>query len=81
MPKEICLSWIFRAHEFTNHCFLFPKGEFLRTHRVGPFGLSVSLFLGLLVLDFYHSTNRDLYLVGQKELDFLFNVEGLKYIS
>ena len=43
---------------------LFPKGEFLRTHRVGPLGLSGSLFLGLLVLDFYHPTNRGLYLVG-----------------
>ena len=41
--------------------FLFPKGEFLRTHRVGPLGLSGSLFLILLVLDFYHPTNRDLY--------------------
>ena len=42
----------------------FPKGEFLGTHRVGPLGLSGSLFFGLLVLDFYHPTNRDLYLVG-----------------
>ena len=31
---------------------------------VGPHGLSGSLFLGLLVLDFYHPTNGDLYLVG-----------------
>ena len=31
---------------------------------MGPLGLSGSLFLGLLVLDFYHPTNRDLYLVG-----------------
>ena len=30
---------------------------------MGPLGLSGSLFLGLLVLDFYHPTNRDLYLV------------------
>ena len=27
-------------------------------------GLSCSLFLGLLVFDFYQPTNRDLYLVG-----------------
>ena len=31
---------------------------------VGPLGLSGSLFFGLLVFDFYHPTNRDLYLVG-----------------
>ena len=31
---------------------------------MGPLGLSGSLFLGLLVFDFYHPTNRDLYLVG-----------------
>ena len=42
---------------------LFPKGECLSTHRVGPFGLNGFLFLGLLVLDFYPPTNRDLYLV------------------
>ena len=30
---------------------------------MGPFGLNGFLFLGLLVLDFYHPTNRDLYLV------------------
>ena len=30
---------------------------------MGPLGLSGSLFLGLLVLDFYRPTNRDLYLV------------------
>ena len=30
---------------------------------LGPLGLSGSLFLGLLVLDFYHPKNRDLYLV------------------
>ena len=41
----------------------FPKGEFLGTHRVGPLGLSGSLFLSLLVLNFDHPTNRDLYLV------------------
>ena len=52
------------------HCYcvkvlksLFLKREFLITHRVGPLGLSGSLFLVLLVLDFYHPTNRDLYLV------------------
>ena len=28
---------------------LFPKGEFLRTHRVGPLGLSGSLHLGLFL--------------------------------
>ena len=27
-------------------------------------GLSYSLFLGLLVFDFYHPTNRDHYFVG-----------------
>ena len=27
---------------------LFPKGEFLRTHRVGPLGLNGFLHLGLL---------------------------------
>ena len=37
----------------------------LRTHRVGYLGLSGSLFLGLLVLDFDHPTNRGLYLVGR----------------
>ena len=31
---------------------------------MGPLGLSGSLFHGLLVLDFYHPTNGDLYLVG-----------------
>ena len=31
---------------------------------MGPLGLSGSLFLGLLVFDFYHPTNRDLYLVA-----------------
>ena len=31
---------------------------------MGPLGLSGSLFLGLLVMDFYHPTNRDVYLVG-----------------
>ena len=31
---------------------------------VGPLSLSGSLFLGLLVFDFYHPTNGDLYLVG-----------------
>ena len=31
---------------------------------VGPLGLSGSLFFGLLVFDFYHPTNRDLYLGG-----------------
>ena len=31
---------------------------------VGLLGLSGSLFLGLLVFDFYQPTNRDLYLVG-----------------
>ena len=30
---------------------------------MGPLGLSGSLFFVLLVLDFYHPTNRDLYLV------------------
>ena len=28
-----------------------------------PLGLSGSIFLGLLILYFYHFTNRDLYLV------------------
>ena len=31
---------------------------------MGPLGLSGSLFLDLFVFDFYHPTNRDLYLVG-----------------
>ena len=31
---------------------------------MGPLGLSGSLFFGLLVFDFYHPTNRDLYMVG-----------------
>ena len=31
---------------------------------MGPLSLSGSLFLGLLVFDFYHPKNRDLYLVG-----------------
>ena len=31
---------------------------------MGPLGLSGSLFLGLLVFDLYHPTNRDLYLVA-----------------
>ena len=31
---------------------------------MGPLGLSGSLFLGLLVLDFYYPTNRDVYLEG-----------------
>ena len=44
--------------------YLFPKREFLRTHRVGPLGLSGFLFPGLLVLYFYHLTNRDIYLVS-----------------
>ena len=38
---------------------LFPQRSSLSI--VGPFGLSGSLFLGLLVFDFYHPTNRDLY--------------------
>ena len=32
---------------------LIPKGEFLRTHRVGPLGLSGFLHLGLL-FGFFH---------------------------
>ena len=43
---------------------LFPKGEFSFHCAVGPLGLSGSLFLSLLVFDFYQPTNRDLYLVG-----------------
>ena len=31
---------------------------------MGPLSLSGSLFLGLLILDVYHPTNGDLYLVG-----------------
>ena len=31
---------------------------------MGPLSLSGSLFLGLLVFDFYHPTNGDLDLVG-----------------
>ena len=31
---------------------------------MGPLGLSGSLFLGLMVFDFYHLTNCDHYLVG-----------------
>ena len=38
---------------------------------MGPLGLSGSLFLGLLVLDFYHPTNRDLYLVREGGGDIL----------
>ena len=45
------------------YLYLFPNGEFLRTYRVVPLSLSGSLFLVLLVLDFYQPTNRDLYLV------------------
>ena len=30
---------------------------------MGPLGLSGSLILGVFVFDFYHPTNRDLYLV------------------
>ena len=44
--------------------WLFPKGEFLRTHRVGPIGLSGSLSLSLLVVNFDQPTNRVTYLVG-----------------
>ena len=33
--------------------YLFPKGEFLRTHRVGPLGLNGFLHLGLL-FGFFH---------------------------
>ena len=43
---------------------------------MGPVGLSGTLFLGLLVFDFYHHTNRDRYLVGRivaKTLDFKYN--------
>ena len=32
---------------------------------MGPLGLSGLLFLGLLAFDFYHPTNRDLYLLGE----------------
>ena len=42
--------------------FYSPKKSYLSI--VGPLGLSGSLFLGLLVFDFYQPTNRDLYLVG-----------------
>ena len=35
------------------HTYLFPKGEFLRTHRVGPLGLNGFLHLGLL-FGFFH---------------------------
>ena len=34
-------------------CMLFPKGEFLRTHCVGPIGLNGFLHLGLL-FGFFH---------------------------
>ena len=40
-----------------------PKESALALSIVGPLGLSGSLFLGLLVFDFYPPTNRDLYLV------------------
>ena len=40
--------------------FLFPKKEFTLNCESGLRG---SLFLGLLVLDFDHPTNRGLYLV------------------
>ena len=52
-------------------CFIAPIGSRKVIHFyspmesslsiVGSLGLSGSLFLGLLVLDFYHPTNRDLY--------------------
>ena len=43
----------------TQQSFYSPKESSLSI--VGPLGLSGSLFLGLLVFDFYHPTNRDLY--------------------
>ena len=43
----------------TQQSFYSPKESSLSI--VGPLGLSGSLFLGLLVLDFYHPTNRHLY--------------------
>ena len=46
-------------YERTIILFYSPKESSLSI--VGPLGLSGSLFLGLLVLDFYHPTNRTLY--------------------
>ena len=51
--------WVSQMEWYT----LFPKGEFLRTHRVGPLGFSYSLHLGLF-LKFSPPTNRAVYLVG-----------------
>ena len=42
---------------------LSPKGEFLRTHRVGPLALSDSLSL-ILSVNFHPHTNRAGYFVG-----------------
>ena len=44
-------TFFLKAVEF--YVCLFPKGEFLRTHRVGPFGLNGFLHLGLLFGFFY----------------------------
>ena len=41
-----------------------PKESSLRTHRVGPIGLSGSLSLSLLVVNFDQPTNRATYLVS-----------------
>ena len=37
----------------SNHRHLFPKGECLSTHRVGPLGLNGFLYLGLLFVIFH----------------------------
>ena len=43
---------------------LFDSQKESSLSSVDPLDLSVSLSLGLLVFNFYHPTNRDLYLVG-----------------
>ena len=61
VPKKSEFN-IFLIH--TRYSIYSPKESALALSIVGPLGLSGSLFLGLLGLDFYHPTNRDLYLVG-----------------
>ena len=51
LARKICNTLIYKL--LLSAAFLFPKGEFLRTHRVGPLGLNGFLHLGLL-FGFFH---------------------------
>ena len=46
---------------------LFPKGECLSTHRVGPLGLNGFLHL-YYCFEFFTPTNRDLYSPNESSL-------------